>query len=225
VPEDAMPRRPESELDPLALPPVPLMVPDVELPLVLGELLMLPVLEPPLVLGMLLPEAEPLVLGELLMLPVVELPLVLGMELPLVLGELLMLPDVELPLPLVLGELLMLPVPVPLLVVPDVEPVPPEMLSPVVPPDALPLLIVPPLLDDELGIELLPPDALPDDIVPDPVVLEPGDAAGELAIVCASRLHASKSLCVGFAANAVLQTARTLAAVMTAVACLMLLIS
>jgi hypothetical protein len=69
-----MPCSPESELDPLALPL--LMEPELELPLVLGDvLLMLPVLELPLVLGMLLlPDVEPLVLGMLL----AELPLVLG---------------------------------------------------------------------------------------------------------------------------------------------------
>jgi hypothetical protein len=115
---------------------------------------------------------------------------------------------------------------VPPLIVPDVESVPRETLPPGVPLDVLPLLIVPLLPDDELGIELLPPDVEPGEIAPDPAVVpEPGDAAGELAIVCASRLHASKSVFVGSAANAILQTASTLAAVITAVARLMLLIS
>src|SRR6266536_895094 len=111
------------------------------------------------------------------------------------------------------------PLALPLLVVPDVEPplvlgmvllTPPDVELPPVPLDTLPLLPLPDVPGVALGIELVLPDVVPEPL-PDPVVLEPGEAAGELAMVRASRLHASKSLCVGSAANAMLQTARTLA--------------
>jgi len=90
--------------------------------------------------------------------------------------------------------------PVPLesepLPVPDeVEPVPPDIeplpvLSETLPPvDAPPVTLEPVSLDPEM---LLP-------VEPGVLALELGDAEGFWAASCASRLHASKSACVGAA--------------------------
>jgi trigger factor len=174
---------------------------------------------PPVVPGvvrLMPPDVEPPVVP-LLMPPDVEPPPVVPLLMP---------PDVE-PLPIV-----------PLLVPPATEPddASPEAVPGVEPVDVPVLpLVVPPLTppDADPGIELEPPrlaDVPPEAsgvvldvpgalIEPEvPPELEPGDAAGELAIVCASRLHALKSLCVGSAASAMLQKPNTLAAVSTAVA-------
>jgi hypothetical protein len=116
------------------------------------------------------------------------------------------------------------PADVELLALPPVEPLVPLDIEPLVEPDGL--LLTPPLVD---GLLLIPPDEL-DPIVPD--VLEPalpvprlGDALGlvlepelELAVACASRLQASKSVCVGVAANAAVHTATIASAVKSAVA-------
>jgi hypothetical protein len=124
----------------------------------------------------------------------------LDVLLPLVDGLLLMLP-LDVPLPLVDGLLLMLPLDVPL----PVE-LPPETLDPpdVLDPDDGMLLLAP-------GVVLLP-DVLP---LPEPRL---GDAAGACDDDPASRLHASKSACVGCAcANAPVWNAKTPTAARSAV--------
>jgi hypothetical protein len=77
-----------------------------------------------------------------------------------------------------------------------------------------------PLLLDEAPPETEPlaPDDSPGELdVPDVVPVLPGDAAG-VPDPCASRLHASKSACVGSAANAALLIMHMPATVSIAVA-------
>lgn len=109
----------------------------------------------------------------------------------------------------------------------SVEPEAPVEPDAAEPPVVLELVSV---LPDVLGVVGVLPDTLglvvdmPPDVEPDtepPVVLLPvlGDAAGVWPASCASRLHASKSDCVGSAAaNAPLHTANTPTAVNIAVA-------
>lgn len=93
----------------------------------------------------------------------------------------------------------------------------PDEIEPDAPPDTLGVVDMVPVVE--------PPDALPlaprDEPLPPPrtpPLTLPGDAAGVCALVCASRLHASKSACVGAAANAADETIATATTVKTVVA-------
>ena len=126
----------------------------------------------------------------------------------------LLLPDMP-----VLGLDVLLLVPALGAVLPEVEPL--LMLLPLAPEaESLFGVLMLPLLLDEAPPETDPlaPDESPGELdVPDVVPVLPGDAAG-VPDPCASRLHASKSPCVGSAASAALLIMHMPATVSIAVA-------